>query len=120
MYRTEPRTAPKGERRGFGRVRTLQLRIPDDAHPSIRAILRHLEPDDDLEEPLNFAELRRTYFEVGVRIATALSGPEVTVAVRKLVESYDASRRAMLDGNGTQRQENAIQGCTLVARFEGS
>jgi hypothetical protein len=64
-------------------------------HPATQALLRFFEYDH-LPGPL--AEVSRPFAELarGVAENPALDGPEVTVALRKLLEAKDCAVRAAL------------------------
>lgn len=75
-------------------------------HPSIEQILIHFRAD---HLPAELASVSRPFCELARSLAGALEGPELTVALRKLLESKDAAvRAAVVGGTGTPRQENVF------------
>lgn len=64
-------------------------------HPSIESILRYFEFS---HLPERLQEISRLFFELahGLAADTELDGPELTVALRKLLEAKDAAVRAAL------------------------
>jgi len=65
-------------------------RIP---HPATMAILRYFEYD---HLPPNLAEISSRFYSLAHNLASELDGPEVTVAIRKLLEAKDCAVRAAL------------------------
>lgn len=62
-------------------------------HPSVRDILRHFEYE---HLPLALQNWSKPFHELAHTLAGSLDGPELTVALRKLLESKDAAVRAAL------------------------
>lgn len=60
-------------------------------HPSIDAILRHFDYD---HLPPELAAVSKRFHALAHELASECSGPETTVALRKLLESKDAAVRA--------------------------
>lgn len=65
-------------------------------HPSIASILQYFDYRH-LPEPLRATS--RRFAELAYTIADSSSGPETTVALRKLLEAKDAAVRATKDGD---------------------
>jgi len=63
-------------------------------HPSTEHILRYF---DFAHLPPHLAEVSRPFAALANDLANTLDGPELTVALRKLLESKDAAVRAALD-----------------------
>jgi len=65
-------------------------------HPSVRSIARWLEPNPNL--PIHLLEISQIYHDAGVATLLAISDddPELTSALRKLVEAKDCAVRARL------------------------
>lgn len=63
-------------------------------HPPTTAILRYFEY---AHLPPHLQTVSRLFQSLAARLAEDLDGPELTVALRKLLESKDAAVRAALD-----------------------
>lgn len=79
----------------LGEVAPRPLRL-DERHPSVSAVLRFLEVNPRL--PKRLAAIASMFRILAVSIADLLpdGGPELTVALRKLLEAKDAAVRAAL------------------------
>lgn len=62
-------------------------------HPATAAILRYFEYG---HLPPHLAEVSRSFRWLAHTVADTLSGPEVTVCLRKLLEAKDCAVRAAL------------------------
>lgn len=60
-------------------------------HPSIEAILQHFDYD---HLPPELAAVSQRFHDLAHELAAETSGPETTVALRKLLEAKDAAVRA--------------------------
>ncbi len=67
-------------------------------HPATEAILRYFEYS---HLPERLARVSRQFHALAHDLASRLNGPELTVALRKLLESKDAAVRAALDAERT-------------------
>lgn len=63
-------------------------------HPATQAILTHFTY---AHLPQHLQEVSKPYCDLANTLARALDGPEVTVALRKLLESKDCAVRARID-----------------------
>ncbi|HKZ21203.1 MAG TPA: hypothetical protein VJQ57_13975 [Acidimicrobiia bacterium] len=63
-------------------------------HPSTTAILRYFEY---AHLPPRLRDVSAPFSALAQKLAVTLEGPELTVALRKLLESKDAAVRAALD-----------------------
>lgn len=69
-------------------------RVP---HPATAAVLRFFAYD---HLPLALQNVSRPFHDLAWLLAGYLEGPELTVALRKLLESKDAAVRAALPSDG--------------------
>jgi hypothetical protein len=63
-------------------------------HPATEAILRYFEHD---HLPANLQAFAQPFHALAHDLAGKLEGPELTVALRKLLEAKDCAVRAALD-----------------------
>lgn len=64
-------------------------------HPATEAVLQYFEYK---HLPAHLQEVSRPFGDLAHELAEKLSGPEVTVALRKLLEAKDAAVRAAVYG----------------------
>ncbi len=105
---TKPSSTPKKE---VSRV---------EYHPSIAAVLRHFR-FNHLPEPLQ--EASRPFAALAVSVADSCSGPEATVALRKLLEAKDAAVRAArgdADGDAGIEAQAVAESVHKTAVHQGS
>ena len=65
----------------------------EEMHPAVQELLRFFEYD---HLPLALQNWSRPFHELAHKLAGSLTGAELTVALRKLLESKDAAVRAAL------------------------
>ena len=65
-----------------------------DIHPATAAILKHFAYG---HLPEHLAAVSKPYCDLAHSLAAGLNGPELTVALRKLLESKDCAVRARLE-----------------------
>lgn len=64
-----------------------------EMHPSVRHVLKYFKFE---HLPPKLQDVSREFSELAVKVAALPASPEVTVALRKLLEAKDAAVRASL------------------------
>jgi hypothetical protein len=70
-------------------------------HPSISALLEFFAYD---HLPPHLAKVSKPFHDLAFNITAKFAGPEVTVCLRKLLESKDCAVRAALGGQATAEE----------------